>query len=505
MSDLLKVYKAEPTAQIFHETGHDASVVVRAVRGVPSSGKSVMCLMECFLVALDQHPINGVRRSRFGIFRSTYPSLLNTTMKTVANWFPERVWPIRKSIPPQQTIRFSLADKTKVEIEFIFMALETSSDVDKLKSLELTGAWLNEVFEMDRDLVTTALERVGRYPPVERDAMGYEIKESGPVRSSIWMDTNSPSETHWYASDEANPPEGWVFFVQPAPLIRHETRNERGEVVSTEWENNPLAENISNIKLGYDYYRRQVPGMKEHQIRVSIENRFGSVFDGKSVYENAWKREEMIAKELAKKKTFSGEIFVGMDTTGLNPGAVFGLVESGQIYIVHELIGEDVPFKTFIDRAFVPFVATYFPEASLICVTDPANPRDSRVGLTPVQDLRASGFTAYTAPTNSLAPRIAAVVDVMEKRGGFHVSPNCKILIEGFDGGYRFPKLKVTSGLTGKVFGDSPVKDIFSTAHDGLQYMMMWIYRKAGRNEEVGEKRADWRNNQQRRSVRRWA
>ena len=467
-----------------------------------NSGKSVMCLWECFFVAIDQYPVNGVRKSRFGIFRATYPSLSLTTIKTVANWFPEDIWPIRKSAPMQQTIRFSLGDGTKVEIEFVFMAIESEDDIAKLKSLELTGAWLNEVFEMDRQLVTTALERTGRYPPVENDEMGMAIPKSGPVRSSIWMDTNSPADDHWYAEAEANPPEGWQFFVQPAPLIRITEQTEHGER-TIGWEPNPEAENIRNIGEGYDYYLKQVPGLKEAQLRVNIENKFASTFDGKAVYEREWDKDTMMVKDIDPFKPIGGDVIVGFDTTGLNPGAVFVLVEGGAVYAVHELIGVDIPFKAFLDNVFIPFVATHFLEANLICVVDPANPRDSRVGITPQQDLVARRFKAVVAPTNTFSVRVGAVTHFLGKRGGLYVANHCTTLIKGFDGGYRYPRLK-TKG-TGRTYGTEPVKDIYSTAHDAFQYACLHLRQGVERALEDSGSKAGWKRNRNNKSTRKLA
>ena len=82
--ELERNYRAEKTAQKFHADGRDPKIRIRGVRGVPSSGKSVMCLQECLLWGMDQWAFKGVRKSRFGIFRATYPSLNLTTLKTVS-------------------------------------------------------------------------------------------------------------------------------------------------------------------------------------------------------------------------------------------------------------------------------------------------------------------------------------------------------------------------------------------------------------------------------------
>jgi hypothetical protein len=43
-----------------------------------------------------------------------------------------------------------LGDGTGLELEVLFLALDRPDDVKKLKSLELTGAWLNEASELEQ-------------------------------------------------------------------------------------------------------------------------------------------------------------------------------------------------------------------------------------------------------------------------------------------------------------------------------------------------------------------
>ena len=467
-------YRAEKTAQAFHLDGRDPKIKVRGVRGVPSSGKSVMCLQECFLWGVDQWAYKGVRRSRFGIFRATYPSINQTTLKTVLHWFPEEIWPVRRSAPMEQRIKFSLADGTKVDMEFLFMAIEDEEDEKKLKSLELTGAWMNEVFEMHPSLVSTVLERTGRYPPVENDSHGNRVPNTGPKRSGIWMDTNSPNDEHWYKKYEDNPPAGWKFFIQPAPLIRVQTSNEEGKLTTVGWKDNPEAENIANLGEGYDYYRKMIPGMSEGKIRVNIENQYASTFTGKAVYEEYW-HEDCAEEWDDYDRPIGGDVVVGIDTTGLNPGAVFVIVEDGGILQVDELVAEDMPFLTFRDAVLLPKIRTRFAEAKVLCVCDPANPRDSRVGITPVTDLRAVGVHAISAMTNTFKPRFEAVVHFLERRRGYRVTKNCNVTITGFQGGYRYRKLETQGNVT--AYSTEPVKDKYSTAHDALQYASLYLRR----------------------------
>lgn len=73
----------------------------------------------------------------------------------------------------------------------------------KLKSLDLTGAWINEASELPKAVLDMATGRVGRYP---------SKMQGGASWSGIIMDTNSPDDDHWYyALAETNRPDGYEF------------------------------------------------------------------------------------------------------------------------------------------------------------------------------------------------------------------------------------------------------------------------------------------------------
>ena len=76
---VLPMYNPSPTAVKFH---NDDSFVRGVVAGV-GTGKSVMMIQELVMRGFNQAPgADGVRRTRFGLVRSTYPRLRETTIKT---------------------------------------------------------------------------------------------------------------------------------------------------------------------------------------------------------------------------------------------------------------------------------------------------------------------------------------------------------------------------------------------------------------------------------------
>lgn len=456
-------YIAEKTAELFHSERDD--FYYRFIRGVPGSGKSVACIQEMFLWACDQEPYNGVRATRFACLRSTYPALKSTLIKTWKNWFSEDLWPVKQSIPFECKLEFGLPDGTIVRMEVIFIAIETDEDVKKLKSLELTGGFINEAFEVDRTVVTTLFERTGRYPP-KNPSTG----EPGPTRRGVWCDTNSPNEKHWWAEWERDPPDGFKFYPQPAPLIR--VRNEDGDTVG--WDDNPDAENIDNLHGGYEYYRAQLPGMTEDQLRVNIENKFGATFSGKAVFANEWKEDmEVRGKDLVPNA--GHEIVVGIDTSGMNPAAVIGQTSLGRLAIFEELIAFNTDFNTFCNDVLIPALRhPRYRGCPVMCVVDPSNPRNFATGHTALQILQRHQFQAAVASTNATAIRVDAVKHFMKLRDGFLIhGGRCAMTVDGFKGGYHFKKIRGS----GAGYQSEPAKDKHAHSQDAVQYMCLYLRR----------------------------
>ena len=134
---------------------------VRGLRGPVGSGKSVTCCMEIMRKATQQKPNEkGVRRTRWAVVRNTNPQLKTTTIKTWRDWFDDDLGRFIWSPPYTHHLNFALADKTIVECEVIFLALDKTEDVKKLLSLELTGVWVNEAREIGKSIVDACTMRV---------------------------------------------------------------------------------------------------------------------------------------------------------------------------------------------------------------------------------------------------------------------------------------------------------------------------------------------------------
>lgn len=445
----VKKYVASPTLADMH-----ASIKkFRMIKGPVGSGKSVGCIMELLMRALRQKPYNGVRRSRWLVTRKTYPQLKSTTIKTFQRWIPESVCPIVYDTPIRGKFEQKLADGTRIEMEVLFMALENDSDIEKLKSLDLTGAYVNEISEFDdQELLTTLRGRVGRYP---------EMSEGGPTWYGVIADTNPPPVTHWLYElfETGKVPDGFELFTQP-PAVYWDADEEK-------WKLNPEAENLANLPPGY--YEDQINGASEDYIRVMLAGEYGMMRHGKPVFPKFSEAKHVAPQIIMPHRGMP--LILGFDF-GLNPACIFAQLGGlGRLNILDELVPADESFEEFVANYVMPLLNKKYSGFRVQAVGDPAG--RGRSGLdkrTPFDILKMSGINARPAVTNSFIPRKEAVDWFLDRDGKFMVSPNCTYIREAFVGGYVYDEIKGT-----KETKQTPKKNKFSHGMDAVQYIALHI------------------------------
>lgn len=419
--------------------------------GPIGSGKSVTCCLEILQRAIRQKAHKGVRKSRWAAIRNTYPELKTTTIKTWLDWFGD-LGTITYDAPIRFDMRIPLPDGTRVECEVLFLALDRPDAAKKLKSLELTGAWLNEASELSRAILDMATGRVGRYP---------SIKDGGSDWSGVIMDTNPPDDDHWYYKlAEVEQPENHAYFRQPPAVLRY------GDAYLP----NPDAENVKHHSLGADYWMRQVPGKSHEWIKVFLMGDYGSVIDGKPVYPEY--RDGLHCQDAPIAPLRGLPLVLGWDF-GLTPAVAFcQLTPHGRLVVLDELVAEDMGIRQFARDVVRPHLAAHYSGMKIESVGDPAgNQRSQTEENTCLAVLAEEGIATDSAPSNEFVARreaVAAFLNKMVDGGpGFHLSPKCKVLRKGFNGGYRYERVQVAGD---ERFKDRPAKNRFSHVHDALQY-----------------------------------
>ena len=440
----------------------------RALRGPVGSGKSVCCCVEIFRRALQQEKTkDGIRRSRWAVIRNTNPQLKTTTIKTWLDWFPEEQWgKFTWSVPYTHKIQ-----RSDLDLEVIFLALDRPEDVKKLLSLELTGIWINEAREIPKSIIDACTMRVGRFP---------SMKDGGCTWTGVIADTNAPEEDHWWpimAGDVPIPdhipkeeakmlvkPDNWSFYTQPEGMV--EVRDEEGSVI--DYSPNENAENRNNMRS--DYYPNIVKGKTKSWIDVYVMNRLGSIKDGKPVYPMFATDVHVAREEIPVAAGLP--VYIGLDF-GLTPAGVIGQKVRGRWLILQEIVAFDMGIVRFTELLRQE-LSTRYATNEVIIFGDPAGDfRAQTDESTPFQILRGAGLNARPAPSNDVSLRLESVSAplgrMIDGQSGFLVDYRCRQLIKGFEGGYQYKRINVS----GERYDDKPEKNHFSHIHDALQYLML--------------------------------
>ena len=440
MSAFESTYVASPTMAEFHKDNH----FVRALMGPIGSGKSVACCTDLIMKALFQQPnTDKIRKTRFAIIRNTYRELVDTTILTFFDWFPESLGVYLKK-DMKFTLNIKLQDGTYLNAEFLFRALDKPDDIKKLLSLELTGAWINEAREIPKAIMDMLIGRLGRYP---------NIRDGGPTWHGLIMDTNPPDSDHWwYKLFEVDKPDSYMLFKQPSGT-------------------SPSAENIQNLPKGY--YTNMQDGKDQEWINVYVHGNYGFVQDGSPVFPEY--KDDVHHSDLPVKVTDSCTIYIGIDF-GLTPAAVFGFKTAAHRWIIFdELVTENMGAQTF-GKLLKQHINHNYPRNKFEIYGDPAGDQRAQTDeITPFQMLDKVGITAWPTHTNDFLIRreaVAASLLRMDFAGnpGFLIGPNAPMIRKALAGGYKYKRMQVSGH---ERFQDKPDKGRYSHVADALQYLFL--------------------------------
>jgi hypothetical protein len=390
-----------------------------------NSGKSTGCVVEIVRRCKQQSPgPDGVRRSRWAIVRNTASQLKDTTLKTWLEWVPDGI-----------AGRWKESDKTfylefgDVYAEILFRPLDSPADVQRVLSLDLTGAWLNEAREIPKEIVQAIQGRLGRYPSKGVCPDGWY---------GLIADTNPPEEdTFWHKVLEQLPVEGEdmnsVFtcsvYKQPSGLAEN-------------------AENRENLPT--NYYENLAKGKTRDWINTYVHGMYSPSLHGVPVYRNTFKREIHVSRtRLEASPTLP--VIVGMDF-GRTPAAVFKqMTPDGRIKVIRELPRFDMGLDIFISQHMLPLIRNEFPGMRLVIIGDPAGVRrnDTDEGNC-FKMLRekfgSEGHVIKPAQTNDPLVRIQATERALVQFPGgspmYVIDPSCTMLIQGFTSKYRYATVK---------------------------------------------------------------
>lgn len=391
----------------------------------------------------------GIRKTCGVVVRNTYSELIDTTQKTLFEWFP---WGNYESGRKVYTLKWDAPDGGEpIEIETLFRSCDRPEDVKKFKSLELTWYWVDESIEVADEIKRMLKNRIGRYP------------RKSPVRFGIET-TNPPDVEHITYSQFkwATPPPGPV--PTGVPLAKHVGF----------WQ--PPFENVDNLRPGY--YKDLMADYADNPdwVEMYIKGMPGQLIRGKLVYQN-FLRDYHVAN--APLRWNGQDLYRGWDNSGNTPACiVVSPVTAQQLHVFKEFTTVRENIVDFGNRVKVECNVA-FPNAKWIDYGDPAGKAkfSTKEGtftsnVTLMND--ECGIYVISGEQN-FKIRVNVVDQALLKRNGILIDPSCIRLINGFLGGYHYPELQNMPGS----FKKEPAKNKYSHIHDSLQYVLTRLHVSA--------------------------
>jgi hypothetical protein len=436
------------------------------ILGPVGSTKTTTILHFIMMKAAQQEPSpDGIRRTRFGIIRTTLESLKRTVLKDVLSLFGEVIdWR-----PSSNTCFFKLGD---IESEWYFLPVETPQDQKRLGSLQLTAIFVNEAREIPLALMLNAYSRTGRFP---------SLKHGGVICTHrfIIADSNmgvDGSDLHQYL-EQPNPPEQLLYIHQPSAFSRY-----------CDWRQ----------FLPVDYYEDLMIGATKQWIDQHVRSKWGQDLSGEPVYGQSFDRDTHVSRK--RIPVFPDRpLLCGMDP-GLNPAMLVSQVApNGQLMILAEAHAANQLFRSFLTDTCIPLLQSpRFVSHELLFTLDPSGQsRNAMTKDTPFGVMKEMQLETFLAVTNELGPRIRSVERwLLENRTGYSekqavvpamwIDPSCTAFIQGFEGGYRY-KRNNAGELNPIPEKKHPVSDI----HDCGQYICLALSgRRVARRAQLGNNRA---------------
>lgn len=440
------------TFERFHKNGSQVKLII----GAFGSGKSTACCAEIVLQACHVPPMrDGVRRSRWAIIRNTMGELESTALVTWLSWF-RYLGHTRRTKKPLLTYTHTFRDNFgQVEMEIIFIGLDREDDKQKLESLELTGAYMNELQHIPRGIFGHVAGRIGRFPR-QKDI-------TGEAQKVILADTNPPDEDHWIYKDfEVNPIAGNTIFHQPPGLIKNDKE---------EWIDNPECDNKSHLAPTYYYDMARINHFREEFVKVYCRGEYGIVIPGKKVFPEY--NDDLHSTDDITNLP-DRPLLVCWDF-GTTPCCLFvQFTAEGQMLCIKEFCTESSSVKSLAENVVVPYLNNEFKGYELLSIGDPAGAaKGQNFGIVTFDVLKEAGIETEAAKTNDIEPRIEAVKGFLNKmvdgQPGIVISrTGCPTLRKAMAGKYCYKRIRI--------IGDERYRDIPDKSHpwsdiaDALEY-----------------------------------
>lgn len=448
---------------------------IRHIMGPFRSGKSSGSVVEIVRrAAMQKRGPDGYRRTKWMVVRNTMKELKDTTLATWLSWFPSGTIGYWKETGSSYFIEVD-----DIRAQVMFRALDRPEDAKDLLSLEVTGAYFNEVREIDREILEKTDGRIGQFP---------SMKDGGPSWYGIWADTNPPEEGSYLQRmyDGLDPDDGktkkengWAVFRQPPAVLKR---------ADGTWTTNPNAENLDHLIPGY--YENQLIGKSDEYIRVNLGAEYGRSAGGRPIHPR-FSREMHVAKYPIIPD--SKNLLLLSADFGLTPAILFKQQNAwGQVLTLDEVVTFGMGLERAIEEKVLPLIRRRFDGFEIFVTGDPSgatgSPSDETSCVDVFKRYKKKGLgKVKLAWSNNPIHRQGATDHFLSMVGDYgrpmyQVDARCENLIRALAGGYCYKKYK-----DGRQSSETD-KNEHSHVGEANEYGDMYYERGGRRKAELKER-----------------
>lgn len=484
----------------------DSLKPVVGICGPVGSGKSTASMLALIKRASQQPEYNGVIRARVCLIRSTVPELRTTTIITFLHLFPETK--MKYNFPINGVLEFVNEKGVPVIIEILFLPVATKEDTKRLRSLELTLAYINEANQVPQGVIAACQDRVGRYPAKSH---------GGCNDSGIILDTNAFTSDHWLRqffyrdfhvdtpdTGDAQETKSMLLVRQPPAVLQFSTKEacenniakydsnlikriephvlEPVKSINGFWFHvNPYCDNLLNLPK--NYYTRSIEVKTAQDINVNYMSHLKSDYYSDTACYPMFNTEQHITSDMPDLEN-AQYVVLGWDF-GLTPAcsayAVYPSDKGPNIVVFAEIYRENMGLERFI-----PYVKTELSKFGIngsgdtISFMDVAGQQRAQSNeSTCLSVLQSHGFMTGGTVTQNIVSRLEAVRNFLYRKDAFLIHRDCEMLISGLMGEYKFAESTAEKGLL------KPDKNKYSHLADTMQYATLGINTIYGTSNEA--------------------
>lgn len=264
-----------------------------------------------------------------------------------------------------------------------------------------------------------------------------------------WLTSNPPNEDHWIYKQ-------FEISFDPEYFTIHAS----------------TYENKSHLPDGYITDLEKLPSSWRKKY---VEGQYGFTPDGTPYYEGY--QEHLHKRSL--KWTPQLPLDCGWDSGRRHPAFVVTQWDGKYWKILAEILGADIRVDKFVDTQVLPFLNTKFPGANCRHYAGPEFMMgNDKSDSTSYEILQSKGIqlkvkhSEYSLRKQIIESKINSIID---GEPCLQVDSSCRILNDGFLGGYHYPTKKESQAFTLKM--DLPYKDgFYDHLHEALQYIAVNMF-----------------------------